>query len=246
MTESLDHVSMLRLHDDGMRSDTQPGQLVEVPIAAPQQGNEEHAKARRRGGPLLRLLLAAILVAGIGLGAAVALWGNPPFPGGSPGGSAQEVRVVPMDTARIAELEASVRANPSDTASLLALGEAFLFAGRWEPAESWLSELVAIEPGNAKARAELGTAQFNLGKLTEAKATWLAGIESAPDDAQLHYDLGFWYANSDAPNLSAARGEWERVVTLAPGSNVAAAAQTHLAQIAQSGSPASTAAANGK
>ena len=87
---------------------------------------------------------------------------------------------------------------------------------------------MAIDPNNVHARTDIGTSNFNLGNTEEAKAAWLAALDLAPEDVQLHYNMGFLYANAEPRDLDAAKKEWQLVMDLAPGSDLANIVQVHL------------------
>jgi len=155
---------------------------------------------------------------------------------GDGGAGAAEVQdegvVVPLDAKRVNELMVAVQKDPTNVDVLFELGESFFLAGQWQPAIDWFTKFTAIDGTNVHARTDIGTAQFNLNRTAEAKATWLAALEIAPNDPQLHYNLGFLYANSEPPDLGAATKEWRKVVEVAPDSNLAKTAQVHLSGMA--------------
>ena len=135
---------------------------------------------------------------------------------------------IPVDTARVAELMKSVQADPKNPETLFELGEIFFQAGEWQATIDWFTKLVAVDPTNVHALTDIGTSQYNLGSADEAKATWLKVNEIAPDDPQIHYNLGFLYANSEPQDLEAAKEEWGLVIQLAPDSDLAQTVKLHL------------------
>lgn len=139
-----------------------------------------------------------------------------------------EGALVPLDTKRVNELLVTVQKDPTNVDALFELGESFFLAGQWQPAIDWFTKFTAIDATNVHARTDIGTALFNLNRPADAKTTWLAALEIAPNDPQLHYNLGFLYANSEPPDLTAAATEWKKVVEVAPDSNLAKTAQVHL------------------
>ncbi|HEU4759864.1 MAG TPA: tetratricopeptide repeat protein [Dehalococcoidia bacterium] len=154
------------------------------------------------------------------------------LPGGGGGGATpaadQSGQIVPLDTARVAELMATIQQDPNNAEALFELGESFFLATEWQPAIDWFTRLVAIDPNNVHARTDIGTANFNLGRSEEAKAAWAAALAIAPSDVQLHFNMGFLYANAEPRDLDGARKEWQTVLDLAPGSDLANTAQVHL------------------
>jgi tetratricopeptide (TPR) repeat protein len=135
---------------------------------------------------------------------------------------------VPIDTERVAELVTSYQADQTNPETIFELGEAYFLAGEWQQALEWFPKLVAIDPGNVHAWTDIGTSNYNLGKTPEAQAAWQKGLELAPEDPQLHYNMGFLYANAETPDFEAARREWQTVLDLAPGTQLAETVQVHM------------------
>ena len=179
-----------------------------------------------RSRPLLLGIVIGVLVL------SAVLLGRYAFLGGGGGGATEPGERngagVALDTQRISELMAAVQDSPNDAELLFELGERFFQANEWESAIEWFTRLLEVEPDNVHARTDIGTANFNLGWYEEAKAAWLAVLEIDPDDAQAHYNLGFLYANAEPQDLESARREWQRVIELAPDSDLATTAQVHL------------------
>jgi Tfp pilus assembly protein PilF len=148
---------------------------------------------------------------------------------------------TPVDPARLAQLTAQVQAAPNDVEALYGLGEIYFEAGEWQTSIDWLTKMLVVDPNNISAQTDLGTANFNLGNYAMAKQTWLKALEAAPSDPQLHYNLGFFYANVDPVDMQAATTEWRTVVQLAPGSALANTVQVHLDSLASLPSSAVTA-----
>jgi len=142
--------------------------------------------------------------------------------------TADENGLIPLDTARVAELMKSAQADPTNPETLFELGETFFQAGEWQSSLDWFTKLIEVEPTNVHALTDIGTSQYNLGSTEDAKATWLKVNEIAPDDPQIHYNLGFLYANAEPQDLEAAKSEWSLVLKLAPGSDLAQTVQVHM------------------
>jgi len=142
--------------------------------------------------------------------------------------TADENGLIPLDTARVAELMKSAQADPTNPETLFELGETFFQAGEWQSSLDWFTKLIEVEPTNVHALTDIGTSQYNLGSTEDAKATWLKAKEIAPDDPQIHYNLGFLYANAEPQDLEAAKSEWSLVLKLAPGSDLAQTVQVHM------------------
>lgn len=145
-----------------------------------------------------------------------------------------------FDEARAKELEALLASDPANQDALFELGEMNFQAGRYEEAIQWFTRLVDVDPKNVHALTDIGTANFNLGRPDQAKAFWLKALEVNPNDAQVHYNLGFLYANVEPRDLAAAIAEWEKVIELDPGSRLAETARVHVEGLRTELTPAAT------
>jgi tetratricopeptide (TPR) repeat protein len=179
------------------------------------------------------IVLAVVLVARSGL------------PGGGDGNegtpaAADTNGLIPVDTARVAELMKSAQADPKNPETLFELGEIFFQAGEWQPSVDWFTKLIEVDPSNVHALTDIGTSQYNLGNTEDAKATWLKVSKIAPDEPQVHYNLGFLYANSEPQDLEAAKKEWAIVLQLAPDSDLAQTVKLHLDGLTDAATPQAT------
>lgn len=153
------------------------------------------------------------------------------LPGSGPAAAA-------FDEARAGELAALLETDPNNKDALFELGEMNFQAGRYEDSISWFTRLVAIDPTNVHALTDIGTSHFNLGRPAEAKEAWLKALDVAPDDVQVHYNLGFLYANVEPRDLEAAIAEWEKVIQLDPTSRLAETARVHVEGLRSEVAPA--------
>ena len=235
---------------DRRRAGRQPDAL-EARKGERRQPARERVRAEPTGPRLFERLLnlgSRPLVLGVLLGLVVlgvvilfTLYGLPGQGGSEEKPSAAQDSLIPLDNERVAELMAAVQQDPENPEVLFELGETFFQANEWQAAIDWFTRLLAVDPNNAHANTDIGTAHFNLGRPEEAKAAWLAVLDIAPNDVQVHYNLGFLYANAEPQDLAAARREWQTVLELAPGSELAGTAQVHLNGLLE-GAPADAAA----
>lgn len=184
------------------------------------------------------------VVAGLAIVMGV-LWGTGVFTGEDAAPSpaqeeafdAQQYLAAHQD--RIKELEAAVALNPGDLAALFELGETHMIGEDWEKAIFWFSKLLERDPTDLHAQIDVGTALMNLGRLDQAEAAFKQALGIDPNNVQLHYNMGFLYAFSSTPNYAEAIKHWQRVMELAPGSELAAIVQVHIEQLqgALPGSP---------
>jgi len=232
--------------DDELEEEEEEVVVVE-PVAAAAAGSATRAEKRGPASvgrtaarlPLIALALGifvggaalvAVIIAEMGLGG-----GSSEDP--SSAGQTQDDQFVPIDTEKVAALVTSYQEDPKNPETLFELGEAYFLAGEWQQGEDWFLKLVEVDPANVHAWTDIGTSHYNLGRTEEAKAAWQKALELAPNDPQLHYNMGFLYANSETPDFEAAKREWQTVLDLAPGTALAQTVQVHMESLQATASP---------
>jgi len=197
---------------------------VTAPIVAPQGAN-----------PWKRLVIAGIAVIAIA-GSVFGIYqlgAGTGSPAASDGTVAQATQAAPaVDEAKIGELMKKLAANPKDTATLLALADEYYAGQQFAQAGDWLDKLLAIEPENVQALLARGAVSFNLNELAAAEATWKKVVAIDPKNAEVHYDLGFLYLNQPTPDWAGVQREWNLVIELDPGSDLAKTVKSHLDSLA--------------
>jgi predicted Zn-dependent protease len=84
-----------------------------------------------------------------------------------------------MDTARLAQFEALVALDPSDTVVRFGLGELYLQAQAFAQAAEQFAEIIRLDPHYSAAYRYLGQAYAALGRRAEAAETFQRGIAIA-------------------------------------------------------------------
>jgi len=192
------------------------------------------------------ILVVAVLVVAVysfgGGGSGVPGFSGTPAPEASPSGPV-------IDQAQVAALMQKLQANPSDTATLLALGNLYYNGADYATAGTFFDKLIAIDPKNVQALLGRGATAYNVGDRTVAEKDWRAAIAADPKNVDAHYYLGFMYLDSASPDLAQVKAEWNKVIELAPGTSLATTVQQHLTSLASgsfapgaSGAPAGSAA----
>jgi hypothetical protein len=174
---------------------------------------------------------------GVVLLAAVALGANALINGAVAAPTATDVAQASpgapaIDQAKVSALMSQYQADPTDEATLLALADEFYAGGMYEDAATWLDRLLEINPEHIDGLLARGAVDFNLGNLDDAEAAWLKVVALAPDNVEVHYDLGFLYLNQPTPDWAGVQSEWTKVIELDPGSALAQTVQSHLDSLA--------------
>ena len=204
------------------------------PLDAP-QAPSDHRPRRRR---LIVAGATAIALAAVGFG--VYSLGGDKNDKGSAAAPATQTTGTPVDSQQVAELTQKVSANPKDVKTLVKLGDVYFQAGDYETAAKWMTKVVDLQPRNTTALLALGAVRFNVGKTAEAERYWRKVAEIAPKNVEAHYDLGFLYLSKNPPDMAKVKSEWNQVVALDPGSDVAKTISAHLSQLGSSPSGSTT------
>jgi cytochrome c-type biogenesis protein CcmH/NrfG len=178
---------------------------------------------------------AVLAIAAVALGANAIV--NPTPSSGGPAASqvAEATSGAPaIDEAKVADLMAKLQANPKDVVTLMALADEFYAGGQFETSATWLDKVLAIEPENVQGLLARGAVFFNLNDMANAEKTWKQAAAIDPKNVEAHYDLGFLYLNSATPDWAGVQAEWNKVIELDPGSDLAKTVQAHLDQLAAS------------
>ena len=133
-----------------------------------------------------------------------------------------------VDQDKVGRLVQAVGVDPRDVASLQALGDIYFAAKDYQNAADWEQKALDVESTNKMALIALGAAQFNLGNAAEAKKHWLVAAALYPNEAEVHYDLGFLYSTQNPPDSVNMKAEWKRVVAIDPNSNLAKSVAPHI------------------
>ena len=183
------------------------------------------------------------LVLGLAVGVALSImawiiWSERPGAGAPAGAAAVPATALPaVDTARIANLEAAVQADPADRASRVALGDVHFRAHRFADAVPWYEQALDLDAEDASVRANLGVSYFYSGSLDDAVSQLDQALRIAPDHARAWLFLGLVRAFGEE-DLAGATAAWERVIELAPESREADSAREALARVpAELGAP---------
>jgi len=99
-----------------------------------------------------------------------------------------------MDVQKARELEARVSSSPDDHKSRLELADIYIKAGELEKAYELVSELSQKFPQSVDIQTTAGGLATRLGKYNLALEHLKVAVNSAPDDRDIHHNLGLLYA----------------------------------------------------
>jgi plastocyanin/cytochrome c-type biogenesis protein CcmH/NrfG len=196
--------------------------VAAVPAAAPPAAPNVWKRIVIGGG-------AVIAIVAIALGANALVNGF--SGGGTPAATAPAVaEATPpaIDQAKVADLMAKYQADPSDTATLLALSDEFYAGQQFDVAGQWLDKVLAIDPKSVQGLLARGAVYFNLDDPVNAEKLWQSVVAIDPKNQEVYYDLGFLALNQQNPDWAGVQRNWNKVIELDPTSTLATTVKSHL------------------
>ncbi len=152
-----------------------------------------------------------------------------------------------VDTAQVATLMQQLQANPDDITVMQQLADVYYVGGDYATAGTFFDKILAADPKNVSALLGRGATAYNVSDRTLAEKDWRAVLAIEPDNLDAHYYLGFMYLDSANPDMDKVKAEWNKVVAIAPDSDLAKTVKQHLDGLASfapdaagSGAPAGT------
>lgn len=122
-------------------------------------------------------------------------------------------------------LQQTLDANPQDVVAMTRLAKLLYDQGDYESAETLYQRAIQLQPHNPDLLMQLAAAQFRLNQIDAARDTLLKAVALAPDRADMHLLLGLALSRGSSPKPDAAALEWQKVIQLAPGTDLARQAQ---------------------
>ncbi len=123
----------------------------------------------------------------------------------------------------IAGLRAKLDKNPTDAATIDALGTAYFMSEQYDKAATAFTRVLSLHPGDAGATVRLAMVYHAKGN--DKKATSLIGgvLKKRPTFQEAHYDLAIIYFSQQ--KLDQAKAEWEKTAAIDPQSKIGRQAQ---------------------
>jgi cytochrome c-type biogenesis protein CcmH/NrfG len=122
-------------------------------------------------------------------------------------------------------LQDTLDKNPQDVVAMTRLAKLLYDEGDYQSAETLLERAVELAPHDPDLLVQLAAAQFRLAQIDAARDTLLKATALAPDRADIHLLLGLALSRGSTPKPDAAAVEWQKVIQLAPGTDLARQAQ---------------------
>jgi len=138
------------------------------------------------------------------------------------------VDMAAMENVRkqIDKYKSDLQANPKDTAALLALGQMYEIAGRFEEAADYFRRYLEVLPENIPVRMSLAGVYYNDSKRQQALNELLQVLKYQPDYDYAMFNLGVIYL-ADGKKGDAIKW-WHKVMEIDPGGELAQKAREQI------------------
>ena len=149
-----------------------------------------------------------------------------------------------VDQAQVATLMQALQKSPNDVEVLRQLADTYYQGGDFATAGTFFDKIITIDAKNVNALLGRGATAYNVGDATLAEKDWKQVIALDPKNVDAHYYLGFMYLDSASPDLDKVKAEWNKVIELAPDSDIAKTIKQHLGSLESFAPGASTGASS--
>lgn len=136
--------------------------------------------------------------------------------GAEPAATAAPAEPLPVDEARVKELEAAAAKDARNVDARAELGLMFRDANRYDDAIPWLEQAVALQPKDLDLSSELARTYGLAGDTAKAERQFAAALAADPRHPQTLAFKGMYLA--DQQHIDEAIPLWEEVVRIAPDS----------------------------
>jgi cytochrome c-type biogenesis protein CcmH/NrfG len=115
---------------------------------------------------------------------------DPNVPTDVAGANNAEPAPPPLDTKRVNELTAKIKANPQDFDSIVELANIDFDQRAYQDAITLFKKALEIRPDATNVRTDMGTAMFYLKRFDDALATFKESLRAHPNDPQTLFNIG--------------------------------------------------------
>lgn len=121
----------------------------------------------------------------------------------------------PLDTARLKQLEDTVKSDPKNVAALTELGNMQSDQQNFDEAVKWYKLAVTVDPKNMELRNYLGETLYQGNHVDESLASFKAALEVSPTQPETLFDYGYVLLMGKKDSAGAIKS-WEKLVETNP------------------------------
>jgi len=131
------------------------------------------------------------------------------------GGGSSAASKPPLDTARLKELEDSVKSNPANFEAMVELGNMQFDQQNYDAAAGWYRKALDVRPQEVSVRTDLGTALFYSNHIDESLTELRKSLELNPTHPQTLFNIGVVLLDGKKDTKGALEA-WDKLVATNP------------------------------
>jgi cytochrome c-type biogenesis protein CcmH/NrfG len=131
------------------------------------------------------------------------------------GGGSSAASKPPLDTARLKELEDSVKSNPANFEAMVELGNMQFDQQNYDAAAGWYRKALDVRPQEVSVRTDLGTALFYSNHIEESLTELRKSLELNPTHPQTLFNMGVVLLDGKKDTKGALEA-WDKLVATNP------------------------------
>jgi tetratricopeptide (TPR) repeat protein len=163
--------------------------------------------------------------------APVAMTAAAPASTPAPSGAMPAASQPMLDEAQVTAMRNVADRDPKNVESRVHLGNLYFDAERYQDAIKWYEEALALKPIDADVSTDLAICFYYTNQIDKAIAQFEQSLKASPSHVKTYLNMGV-VKNFGKQDVAGARAAWQKVLSLAPGTQEAQTAQRFLDSVA--------------
>lgn len=136
-----------------------------------------------------------------------------------------------LDEAQVTAMRNVADRDPKNVESRVQLGNMYFDAERYQDAIRWYQEALALKPNDPDVSTDLAICFYYTSQVDKSIAQFEQSLTMSPSHVKTYLNMGV-VKNFGKQDIAGARAAWQKVLSLAPGTQEAQAAQRFLDSVA--------------
>jgi tetratricopeptide (TPR) repeat protein len=167
----------------------------------------------------------------VAAGASAPMTTAAPVSAPAPSGAMPPASQPALDEAQVTAMRNVADRDPKNVESRVQLGNMYFDAERYQDAIKWYEEALALKPADADVSTDLAICFYYTSQLDKSIAQFEQSLKISPSHVKTYLNMGV-VKNFGKQDIAGARAAWQKVLSLAPGTQEAQTAQRFLDSIA--------------
>ncbi len=136
-----------------------------------------------------------------------------------------------LDEAQVTAMRNVADRDPKNVESRIQLGNMYFDAERYQDAIRWYQDALALKPNDPDVSTDLAICFYYTSQVDKSLAQFEQSLAMSPSHVKTYLNMGV-VKNFGKQDVAGARAAWQKVLSLAPGTQEAQAAQRFLDSVA--------------